>query len=285
MLTHGGVVAGDFPNRRGNVLDDRAVARAVVGDHQIVVDRLWHPDDPQLVALLLGELGDLVGGILRVVSARVEEIANVVGLEYLEHPLEIGLLLQLVAHRTQRGARRRAQPADGLLGFGRQIDQVLLQDTQHAVQRAIDFLDALVVQRPRDDAGDAGIDDGSGASGLAHQDISYEFFSHGSGIVKGIGPNVNDHRNAQPYPLANPNFPRTSREPAQSHTRSAAAASETFARTGRQGSEQLAGLVGRRPFHFSRQGGDRTDKGVDLLGSRPDKAPGVGEHRPQARQG
>jgi hypothetical protein len=35
-----------------------------------------------------------------------------------------------------------------------------------------------------DDAGHAGIDDGGGASGLAHQDITYEFFGHGCCLGK-----------------------------------------------------------------------------------------------------
>jgi hypothetical protein len=38
-----------------------------------------------------------------------------------------------------------------------------------------------MVQRLDDDARDAGVDDGSGSAGLAHQDIAYEF-SHEKGF-------------------------------------------------------------------------------------------------------
>jgi hypothetical protein len=34
------------------------------------------------------------------------------------------------------------------------------------------------------DARDAGVDNGSRATGLANQDISYEFFSHGSVVFE-----------------------------------------------------------------------------------------------------
>src|SRR5690606_6220930 len=87
-LAHGLGVAGDFTHGGGEILDHAAVAGAVVGGGQVVVDRLRHADDAELVALFLGELGNLVGGILRVVAADVEEVADVVRLEDFEHALE-----------------------------------------------------------------------------------------------------------------------------------------------------------------------------------------------------
>ncbi len=72
-----------------------------------------------------------------------------------------------------------AQGADLLLGLGRQIDQLLLEQAEHAVQGAVDLLDAAVIQGFSDDAGHTGVDDGGGTAGLAHQDVAYEF-SHES---------------------------------------------------------------------------------------------------------
>ena len=100
-------------------------------------------------------------------------------LEHLEHAVEVGLLLELVAAGAEGGAGRVPEGADLLLRLGGEIDEVLAEDAEHAVQRAVDLLDAVMVQRLGDDAGDAGVDDGGGAAGLAHQDISYEF-SHDS---------------------------------------------------------------------------------------------------------
>ena len=177
-LAHGLMVAGELADDGGDELDDRAVARAVVGGDEVVVDGLRHADHAHLPALLLGELGDLVGGILGVVAARVEEIADVVGLEDLDHALEVLLLLELVAAGAQRGAGGVAQAADGLLRLGSEVDEVLVEDAQHAVEAAVDLLDAGVVEGFADDTGDAGVDDRGRSAGLTHQKIAHEF-SHG----------------------------------------------------------------------------------------------------------
>src|SRR5262249_6118259 len=76
---HGLGVAAGLHDGRGQVLGHAAVARAVVGPHQVVVDGLGHPHHPQLVPLLPGQAVDLVGGVHRVVAADVEEVADVVG--------------------------------------------------------------------------------------------------------------------------------------------------------------------------------------------------------------
>jgi hypothetical protein len=91
------------------------------------------------------ELRDLVGRVLGVVAADVEEIADVVGLEDLEHALVVLLLLELVAAGAERRARRVLEGADLLLGFCGEVDQVFLEDTQHSVEAAIDLLDRLMV--------------------------------------------------------------------------------------------------------------------------------------------
>ena len=158
-----------------NEFNGTGVAGSVVGQRKIVIDRLGYPDDAQLVVLLLRELGNLIGRILRVVAADIEKVADIVRLEYLEHALEVLLLLQLVTAGAEGGSRRMAKRANLLLRFRREIDQVLLEEAEHTIQRAVNLLDAFMVKRLRDDARDAGIDNGRGATGLAHQNISYEF--------------------------------------------------------------------------------------------------------------
>ncbi len=85
------------------------------------------------------------------------------------------LLLELVAHGAEGGAGRVAEGADLLLRLGGEVDQVFLQDAEHTVEAAVDLLYPAMVERFGDDARNAGINDGGGAAGLAHQDISYEF--------------------------------------------------------------------------------------------------------------
>ena len=110
---HAAHVHADFRDGGGVVLDDRAVAGAVVRVGQVVVNGLGHADDAQRVVALDGLLVDLVRGVLRVVAADVSEVADVVGLEDLEQPVHVlGRLLRLlleidlVAAGAQRGGGR-----------------------------------------------------------------------------------------------------------------------------------------------------------------------------------
>src|ERR1019366_9313451 len=142
---------------------------------EVVVDRLRNADDPQFVALLGRQLANLVRGVLGVVSADVEEIPDVVRLEDLEHALEVLLLLQLVAARSQGRPRGVLEGADLLLGLGRKVDEVLLQDAKDAVQAAVDLLDRLMVECLGDHAGDACVYDGSRTARLTDEYVSNEF--------------------------------------------------------------------------------------------------------------
>ena len=174
-LAHRLVVAGDLADGHREVLDHAAVARAVVRAGQVVVDRLRDADHPELVALLLGQLGDLVGGVLGVVAPDVEEIADVVGLEDLDHALEVLLLLELVAAGPEGRPGRVAQGPDLLLRLRGQVDDVLLEDAQDPVEAAVNFLDGLVVERLGHDSGQARVDDRGRTARLTHQYVSYEF--------------------------------------------------------------------------------------------------------------
>src|SRR5262249_57014358 len=73
-----GVAAG-FHDAGREVLGHAAIAGAMVGADQIVVDRLGHADHAHFVTFTLSEAIDLVGGIHGVVAADVEEIADIVG--------------------------------------------------------------------------------------------------------------------------------------------------------------------------------------------------------------
>ena len=177
---HAADVQADLHDGGGVVLDDRAVARAVVGVGQVVVNGLGHADDAHVVAALDGFLVDLVGGVLGVVAADVEEVADVVGLEHLEQPVHVlgGLLrllleINLVAAGAQRGGGRvAAGPRWSALLLVVDVNEFLVEDAEDAVGAAVDFLDALVPARFLNDAGQAGVDDGRRAARLRDQEIS-----------------------------------------------------------------------------------------------------------------
>jgi len=88
--------------------------RGSVRDRQIVVDRLGHANAGDRKIHLLAELRHLVGRVLRVTAAVVEEIADVMCLEYGNQPLVFGPVLldafQLVAAGAKgpAGVWRRA---------------------------------------------------------------------------------------------------------------------------------------------------------------------------------
>ena len=94
----------DLHQARCNVLGGAGVAGAVVGAIKVVVDLLGHAHDTALVADLLHVLADLIAGIHRVISAVVEEIADVVLFEYLKDALVIGVVLVGVLHLVAAGA-------------------------------------------------------------------------------------------------------------------------------------------------------------------------------------
>ena len=90
----------------GDILGGGGEAGAVVGAEQVVVNGLGHAHDAALIAHLLHILGDLVAGVHGVVAAVVEEVADIVLLEYLQDALVIGVIHigvgQLIAAGSQR---------------------------------------------------------------------------------------------------------------------------------------------------------------------------------------
>ena len=63
----------------------RAKPRAMIGDHEIVVDRLWDMDDAQIIVVVNGYFVNDVRRLCRVIAADIEEVADVVLLEDFEH--------------------------------------------------------------------------------------------------------------------------------------------------------------------------------------------------------
>src|SRR6187455_3420609 len=99
------VVTG-FANAGRHVFRDGAEARAAVGHDQIVVDGFGYAHANHRITERAGNLRDLVRGVGRVVAAVIEEIADVVRLEYFDQPFVLGAIflqaLQLVAARAER---------------------------------------------------------------------------------------------------------------------------------------------------------------------------------------
>src|SRR5208282_2471145 len=78
---HAADVGGDFHDGAGVVLGNGAKAGAMISVRQIVINCFGDADDAHFMAAAEGFLMKFIGGVLRIVAADIEEIANVVGLK------------------------------------------------------------------------------------------------------------------------------------------------------------------------------------------------------------
>ena len=165
----------------GDVFGGGAVAGAVVGAVEIVVDGLGHADDAALIALSLHIPGDFVAGIHGVVAAVIEKVPHVIALEDLQNTAVIGVvslrICQLVAAGAQHRGRRAAQQLQLAGILLSHVVQLVLQHTLDAVGGAEHPGNAVGVQRGADHAQGAGVDDGGWAAGL-RDDTGPSQFTH-----------------------------------------------------------------------------------------------------------
>ena len=180
---HGGVT-DDLLHHDADVLGGGAVAGGVVGNHQVV----GHAHEADVALDAVAVIGQLADGVHGVVAADIEEIADVQLLQNGEQLLIDGLIVvpigQLVAAAAQEAGRRALEQLDvEVVGqILREIYDVFLQQTGHAVAHAVNDLRAAVLAALKDPR-QTGVDDGSRAAGLAndciftHDDFSFSSVS------------------------------------------------------------------------------------------------------------
>ena len=101
-------VANDLLHGRRDIFSRRSKSGRVVGNDKVVVDGLGNTDDSHLVIVSLRILGKLCNGIHRIVSANIEEVSDVVFLEYLKELfVNLVALSDLRKLLTARAERRR----------------------------------------------------------------------------------------------------------------------------------------------------------------------------------
>ncbi len=164
---------GHEPRRR------RKAGRVVV-DHQVIVDGLGDVDAAQGIGFPGGFLRHDAHRIGTVIAADIEEAADAMRLQRTEDRLAI-FDVRLVAGGTQRrgrGLRHAFQIGGGFLG---EVDEILIDDAAHAMQRAIDPFDAGEFARFQGQAHQRLIDDGGGAAALGNQHLGK--FGHGLGSL------------------------------------------------------------------------------------------------------
>ena len=154
----------------GNVLCSRGIAGAVVGAEKVVIDGLGNTHDTALIAILEHKLAYLVAGIHGVVAAVVEEITDVILLEYLKNSLIIGIVnigvLELVTAGTKSGRRGVFQQGKFFGIFGTHIVKNVIKNALDTVSGTVDLGDNIAVKSGTDSTVCAGVNDRAGAAGL-----------------------------------------------------------------------------------------------------------------------
>ena len=154
----------------GRVVDE--LERAVA---DVVVDRLGDADADEVQAPLVGEFGDLVGRVHRVVAADVAEIADVVGLEDFDQAVEVLLLrfAELVAAGADRAGRRRhPQQGDFVGGLAGEVEQFFLEHAFDAVPAGVDRADLRKAAGRLDQPAEAVVDHGRRAARLGDDHVA-----------------------------------------------------------------------------------------------------------------
>ena len=159
--------------RLRHITGGRAVARAVVVFHQVVVDGLRNVDGAQLVIGGLGLFVDDAHGVRRIIAANVEEVTDVVGLHHLEHAGTV-FLVGLVAGGKQAGGRCIRHLLKIVGGLAGEIHEVFLDDAAHAVDGAVNRGDLGEFAGLEGHAHDALVDHMGGAAALGDQNFSFE---------------------------------------------------------------------------------------------------------------
>src|SRR4030095_14411188 len=83
---HAAHIRRNFHHGGGGVFDDRTIAWSVIGVGKVVIDGFGHADDAHFIAAADRFLVEYVGGILGIVAADVEEVADIVGLKHPQQP-------------------------------------------------------------------------------------------------------------------------------------------------------------------------------------------------------
>ena len=171
-------VADDLLDGGGDVLRRAAVARCVVGQGEVVVDRLGHAEEALRLAGEQRVVGELLDGVHRVVAADVDEALDVELVENVED-LDVDVLIlvdggQLVAAGAQEGGRGALEDLDVqlVLDIVGQIDVLLIEQALDAVAHAVDLVEAAIHGR-LEHARQAGVDDSRRAAGLSYDDVAF----------------------------------------------------------------------------------------------------------------
>ncbi len=173
---HGSHVITGLADGGGHILCYRTETRAAVGDRQVVVHGLGHVNGLDRVTHGFRQLGDLQAGVSGITATVIEEVADVVGLEYLDQPLVLGAVgfnaLQFVTAGAEGAGGSVAQGGDVFRRLQAGIDQIFGQRTNDAVAARVDLADLVrMLASSLDNPGGGGVDHCGNPAGLGVEGI------------------------------------------------------------------------------------------------------------------
>ena len=149
---------------------------------KVVIDGLGNAHDAALIADGLHVTADLCAGVHRIVAAVIEEIADVVLLEYLEDALIIGIVIFGSRYFITAGAKLGGRSVQQELKFCRILfihdEKLVVENANYTVRRTVDLGDVLGFKRSLDNAVRAGVDDRSRPPRLTENTCPYQFPIH-----------------------------------------------------------------------------------------------------------
>ena len=160
-----------------------AVAGRMIGFEEVVVDGFGDVEDLEVIAGVLGETVDDVGGAGGVVSADVEEVMDVVLFEDFKDSVA-GFGIWLGAGGAESGGGGFGDVVEVPFGEESEIGELFVDDAFDAMEGAVEVFDTGLLTDLFDDADEGLIDDAGGATGLADDCVS-DYVFHGQ--IKRVG--------------------------------------------------------------------------------------------------
>ena len=172
----------DLHAARCDIFCRAAEAGAVIRAVKVVIDGLGDAHDAALIADGLHVTADLCAGVHGIVAAVIEEIADVVLLEYLKDALIIGVIIFRSRYFITAGAKLGGRSVQQKLKFCRILfihdEKLVVENANYTVRRTVDLGDVLGFKRSLDNAVRAGVDNRSRSARLTENACPYQFPVH-----------------------------------------------------------------------------------------------------------
>ena len=147
---------------------------------KVVIDRFRYADNVHVVARFLHIFRDFIAGIHAVVTAVIEEIADVVFFKDLQYSAVIGIVLgrvfKFVSSRAERRCGRVFQRLEFGFIFERNIEKIFVQNALYSVMSAQNARHGFVFEGFEKSPGNACVNNRRRSARLSENASSFKIF-------------------------------------------------------------------------------------------------------------